>query len=213
MTGTLSKTRVICPATAPVEFGTVKVMLLLETLFTLTTTEPVVAKLGTGATIVVGFQLVGFVAVALKVTVLFCALLPKPLPLIVTKVLVDPEVGERLEMMGVTVNVTPLLAFPATVTLTGPVVAAFGTGAVILVLLQFVGEEAEPLNVAVLEPWVAPKFEPVIVIEVDTGPEVCDKPVIDGVCPQAFFTKTSTITSSNLTHHRVHTMSATPVSS
>jgi hypothetical protein len=58
------------------------------------------------------------------------------------------------------------------VTTTFPVVAALGTGTVMLVAFQFVGMLAIPLNVTVLVACVAPKFLPVIVTEVPTGPEV-----------------------------------------
>lgn len=48
----------------------VKLTPLLTLPATVTTTFPVIASFGTGATIVVVFQLVGVVAVPLKVTVL-----------------------------------------------------------------------------------------------------------------------------------------------
>jgi hypothetical protein len=41
-----------------------------------------------------------------------------------------------------------------------------------LVGLQLVGVPAVPLNVTVLVPCVAPKFVPVIVTDVATGPDV-----------------------------------------
>ena len=41
-----------------------------------------------------------------------------------------------------------------------------------LVALQLVGVAAVPLNVTVLVPAVAPKFAPVIVTAVPTGPDV-----------------------------------------
>jgi hypothetical protein len=72
---------------------------------------------------------------------------------------------------GVTVKSAPLLATPATVTTTFPVVAPDGTGTVMLVALQLVGVPAVPLNVTVLDPCVAPKFTPVIVIEEPMGPD------------------------------------------
>ena len=53
-----------------------------------------------------------------------------------------------------------------------PVVAPLGTGTTMLVALQLVGVAAVPLNVTVLVPCDAPKFVPVIVTEVPTGPEV-----------------------------------------
>jgi hypothetical protein len=73
---------------------------------------------------------------------------------------------------AVTVKPTPLLATPPTVTTTFPVVAALGTDTVMFVAFQFVGMPAIPLNVTVLVACVAPKFLPVTVTEVPTGPEV-----------------------------------------
>lgn len=66
----------------------------------------------------------------------------------------------------------PLLATPATVTTTFPVVAPAGTPATMLVALQLVGVAGVPLNVNVLEPWLEPKFVPVIVTGVPTAPVV-----------------------------------------
>jgi len=77
---------------------------------------------------------------------------PNVVPLIVTESPTPPEVGERLFIFGATVKVTPLLACPLTVTTTGPVVAAAGTGAAMLVALQLLGVVAVPLNVTVLVP-------------------------------------------------------------
>ena len=50
-----------------------------------------------------------------------------------------------------------------------------------LVFNQLVGVAVTPLNVTVLEPWLAPKLVPVIVTDVPTGPEVGDTVVIAGV--------------------------------
>src|SRR5260221_11275029 len=57
----------------------------------------------------------------------------------------------------VTVNDTPLLARPLTVTTTLPVVAPAGTGAAMLVADQLVGGAAGPLEETVLGPWLPPK--------------------------------------------------------
>lgn len=73
-------------------------------------------------------------------------------PVIVTKVPTGPEVGERLVMLGETVNGTPLLAKPEAVTMTLPVGAPAGTGTTMLVLLQLVGVANVPLNATVLVP-------------------------------------------------------------
>ena len=154
---------------------TVKVTALLAIPPTVTTTFPVVAALGTGTTILVALQLVGVPAVPLNFTVLEPCVAPKFAPVIVTDAPTDPDVALRLVMLGggiVTVKFTPLLATPPTVTTTFPVVATAGTGTTILVALQLVGVPAVPLNFTVLEPWVAPKFVPVIVIDVPTAPDV-----------------------------------------
>jgi hypothetical protein len=47
---------------------------------------------------------------------------------------------------AVTVNVTPLLVWPPTVTVTLPVVAPLGTAVAILVALQLVAVAVVPLN-------------------------------------------------------------------
>ena len=71
-----------------------------------------------------------------------------------------------------TVKFTPLLANPPTVTTTLPVVAPLGTGVIMVVAFQLVGDAVVPLNVTVLLPWLVPKLVPVIVITVPTAPEV-----------------------------------------
>jgi hypothetical protein len=108
---------------------------------------------------------------------------PKFAPVIVTDVPTGPDVGERLLMLGagiVTVKLTPLLACPPTVTTTLPVVAPVGTAATILVALQFAGVAVVPLKVTVLVPCVDPKFAPLIVTAVPTGPDPGDTPLIVG---------------------------------
>src|SRR6267378_2617410 len=89
--------------------------------------------------------------------------------------------------MGTTVKLTPLLATPPTVTTTLPVVAPVGTGTTMLVALQLVGVAAVPLNVTVLVPCVAPKFVPVIVTDVPTGPEVGDRLPIAGATDASWY--------------------------
>ena len=93
------------------------------------------------------------VAVArLNVTVLEPCDDPNVVPLIVTSLPTRPLVGESDVMCGVTVNETPLLASPPTVTMTLPVVAFEGTGHVTLVALQLFTEQVTPLNVTVEVP-------------------------------------------------------------
>ena len=116
----------------PVMFGvgrTVKLTPLLFTPLAYTTTFPVVAALGTVATIEVAIQLVAVASVPLKLTVPVPCGEPKFVPVIVTDAPTGPEFGERLLITGAgtTVNKTPLLACPPTVTITLPVVAPVGT--------------------------------------------------------------------------------------
>ena len=90
----------------------------------------------------------------------------------------------QLEVLveGSTVNITPLLAVPPTVTTTLPVVAPAGTCAVMLVALQPVIVVAVvPLNLTVLViPCVAPKFAPMIATEVPTRADVGKRLVMVG---------------------------------
>jgi hypothetical protein len=135
---------------------TVKFEPLLATPPTFTRTFPVVAPLGTGATMLIALQLVGIAATPLKVTVLPPCDEPKFAPVIVTDVPTSPRGGVRLTRVGggeaVTVKRTPLLATPLAVTTTFPVVAPLGTGTAMLVSLQLVGVATVPLNVTVFEP-------------------------------------------------------------
>jgi hypothetical protein len=82
--------------------------------------------------------------------------------------------------LEVTEKVEPLLASPEAVTTTFPVMAPLGTGATILVSLQLAGVAVDPLKVMVLAPWAEPKFDPVMVTEVPTGPDAGDRLVITG---------------------------------
>jgi hypothetical protein len=79
-----------------------------------------------------------------------------------------------------TVKDTPLLAIVPTVTITLPVVVPLGTGTVILVALQLVGDATVPLKVTVLVPWVAPKFCPVMITDVPGKPENGDSLLMPG---------------------------------
>ena len=80
----------------------------------------------------------------------------------------------------VTVKLTPLLATPDTVTTTFPVVAPLGTVVAMLVEVQLVVDAVVPLKVTVPDD---PKFVPVIVTGVPTGPEVVDRLVMLGDDP------------------------------
>src|SRR5256885_7584791 len=65
--------------------------------------------------------------------------------------------------------------------MTLPVVAPEGTGTTILVAPQLVGVAAVPLKLTVLVPCVAPKFAPLIVTDVPTGPDVGERLVMLGL--------------------------------
>ena len=79
---------------------TVKVIPLLDIPPTVTTTGPVAAPDGAGATILLSFQLLGVAVTPLKVTVLVPWVAPKLEPLMVTKVPIDPEAGDRAVISG-----------------------------------------------------------------------------------------------------------------
>ncbi len=159
---------------------TVKLTPLLALLETVTTTLPVVAPEGTVVTKLVALQLVTLAVVPLNFSVLVPCDEPKVVPDIVTDAPTAPEVIERLAMCGVTVKFTPLLAVPETVMTTLPVVAPEGTVVTMLELPQLVAVAVVPLNLTVLVPWLDPKWLPVMVTEVPSGPDVVDKLVILG---------------------------------
>ena len=140
--------RLVIPGT------TVNDVPLLFTPLARTTTLPVVAPEGTGTTIAVVLQLLGLAKVPLKETVLVPCVDPKPLPLTVTEAPTAPDPGEILLMLGAgtTVNATPLLVNPFTVTRTFPVVAPAGTGTTIEPEAQLLGVAVVPLKVTVLLP-------------------------------------------------------------
>src|SRR5208337_1833242 len=119
-----------------------------------------------------------------QVTPLFCESFcteAVKLPPVETCKEVDVGLTETEMGRGATVKLAPLVATPPTVTTTFPVVAPAGTGAMMLVALQFVGAAVAPLNLTVLVPCVAPKFAPVITTDDPTAPEVGLKLVMLGV--------------------------------
>lgn len=130
---------------------TIKVTPFDASLDTVTTTLPVVVA-GTVHERDVAIQLEHVAATPLNFTVLEPCDAPNVVPLIVTLVPTGPITGESDLICGVTVNETPLLATPPTVTITLPEVAALGTAHVILVVLHFVAEQATPLNATVEVP-------------------------------------------------------------
>jgi hypothetical protein len=96
-----------------------------------------------------------------------------------------PDVGLTLLMFGGgtgTVKLSPLLAWPETVTTTLPVIAPVGTGTTMLVVLQLVGvPTTPPPNVTALEFCTGPKFVPEIITAVPTGPDPGFSMTIAGV--------------------------------
>jgi hypothetical protein len=107
---------------------------------------------------------------------------PKFAPVIVTGVPATPSGGDKLEIVGGTVKVTPLLGSPPTVTTMLPVVVPAGTGTTMLVALQLVGEATVLLNVTVLVPCVAPKFAPASVTGVPIAP-TAGEGLVDSAAP------------------------------
>src|SRR5712691_5127748 len=85
--------------------------------------------------------------------------------------------------MDVTVNGTPVLTSAPTVTTTGPVVAPIGTGATMVLAFQLVGVATTPLKVTAFPLELVPKFAPLMVTGVPTGPELGDTLLIVGVVP------------------------------
>jgi hypothetical protein len=161
-------------------FGTtVNAKLLLTTPFTVTTTLPVDAVAGRGTVMEPLAHVLGVAVAPLKVTVFPVAMEPNPEPLIVTVVPVIAEVGDKPVILGKTVNLTPLLCPPLTVTTAFPVVAVAGTVVVMAVPVQVVVVARTPLNVNT--PVVAvPKPVPFTVTDVPTTPEVTVRLLMTG---------------------------------
>jgi len=159
---------------------TVKFTPLLAWLDTVTTTFPVVAPLGTVTPILDAPHDVTVAVVPLNLTVLLPCVEPNVVPVMVTAAPTAPVVIDKLVIAGVTVKLFPLLATFETVTTTLPVVAALGTVTLMLVAPHVDTVAVVPLNLTVLLPWVEPKFVPVIVTEVPTGPEVTERLVMVG---------------------------------
>src|SRR5436305_11921560 len=115
------------PATA----GAVNFAPALATPLTVTTTLPVVAPAGTGATIEVALQLAGVATVPLNVTALVPWVEPKLPPAMVTDAPTAPELGDKLLMLGdgKTVRLKSRHVSPSTVATSLHVEATAGTGA------------------------------------------------------------------------------------
>ena len=141
-----------------------------------------VAPLGTDVLIEDAAQLVTVAVVPLNVTVPDPCVEPKFVPVMVTGTLTDPDVGERLVMLGAatTVKFTPLLFTPLALTITLPVLAPVGTVATMDAALQLVIVAAVFKNFTVPPPCVDPKFVPAIVTEAPTAPVVGERLLILG---------------------------------
>ena len=136
---------------------TVNATPVLATPPTVMTTFPVVAPAGTGTTMLVADHVIGVPVVPLNVSTLVPCVAPKLVPAIVTILRTRALVGARLVTVGgggaaVTVNATPMLATPPTLTTTLPVVAPAGTRVLMLVADHVVGAAVMPLKVTVLAP-------------------------------------------------------------
>lgn len=158
----------------------------------MTTTFPVVARLGTMTVIVVSFQLlIAVPATPLKVTV---PVLPKLSPEMTMVVPAVPEVRDSLVMLGVIVKGTTfdavtciVFGFAPLATHTtimhgpgGSVPSVVGIVIAMLVSLQLVTVMEGPQNSSELLPWVAPKPLPTMVTAVPTGPELGFRLAITG---------------------------------
>src|SRR5260221_3686454 len=93
---------------------TVKVTPLLAIPLTVTTTLPVVAPLGTATAMLVAFQFAGVPLVPLNVTVLGPCVEPKFVPVMVTPIPTNPELGLMLLMPVPPAPPATLPPFPAT---------------------------------------------------------------------------------------------------
>ena len=96
-------------------------------------------------------------------------------------VFTEPGATEIEKSGETTVNRSPLLVRPPTVTTTLPVVAPLGTVTVMLVVLHALAAPAEtPLNVTVLLPWLVPKLDPEMMSVEPETPEFTLRPAMTG---------------------------------
>jgi len=92
---------------------------------------------------------------------------PKPVPVTVMVLPIDPELGDIpvIVRASSTVNCALLLATPSTVTVTEPFVAVAGTCTLILLSLQELANATTLLNMTWLVPWLVPKPLPVSTVK------------------------------------------------
>src|SRR5262249_2841205 len=111
---------------------------------------------------------------------------PKLAPVITNPIFFGPVVNDKPVMIGVTVKILGLLEtvldglFTVTTTAASPAGRPLGACTTILSSCQLLGVATVSLNFTVLDPWMAPKFRPLIVNGVSTGPEVGDTPKMIG---------------------------------
>lgn len=146
---------------------------------------PVVAPVGTTATILVAVGVPVIVAtVPLNFTMLLDGVVLKFVPVIVTDVPTTPMAGVKLRIVGeveLTVKLVALVAVcPPTVTVIVPLVAPIGTEVVMLVAVLAVTTAVTLLNLTILLLGVVLKFVPVIVMDEPTAPLVGLKLVMVG---------------------------------
>jgi hypothetical protein len=148
---------------------TVKVAPFVEKPLTVATTLPVVAPVGTGATMLVPFHELGVPLVPLNVIAL--ATVPKPAPEIVTGVPIGAGFGDIPVITGIAKNDLELLMPPVILTTTSalPGGRLLGTGTTMVLLPQDDGFPVIPPIVTLLVPWAVPKFVPRIVSGEPTG--------------------------------------------
>jgi hypothetical protein len=131
---------------------TVNVAPFVEKPLTVATTLPVVAPVGTGATMLVPLQEVGVPVVPLNAIAL--ATVPKPAPEIVTGAPIGAGFGDIPVITGIAKNDLELLVPPVILTTTSalPGGRMLGTGTTIVVLFQDEGFPAIPPIVTLLVP-------------------------------------------------------------
>jgi hypothetical protein len=161
----VGKNEVIVGSAATVKFAA----LVAVPAAVVTLIGPVVAVTGTVVAMVVDVLVPMTAATPLNLTEVAPA---RFVPVIVTGVPASPEVGVNEVIVGRSagsVNVPPVPVPAAVVTVTGPVVARSGTAVVICTDVFVRMEAATPLNLTKVAP---PRFVPLIVTGVPTGPEV-----------------------------------------
>jgi hypothetical protein len=156
-------------------------LLVEPSTLTVTFTFPPGAFAGTVAVTEVSLQLLGVAAPPPNETVVESNWSPRFAPVIVTLVPAGPELGEMADIVGVAKTIKFELAMaPFTSTARDPVVAPLGTVTTIWASAQLFTVADCPLNVTVLRPCDAPKYEPSIQTVAPTAAEDGLSEMIDG---------------------------------